>query len=260
MTEATNQAAPSAGTDAAPAAPAAPASLANDALFGKPAGAGEHGATAGAAPAATDGDAKPQDAPNQDAAEQPAKIPGKDATPEEWAAFYKQLGAPEKAEDYAVTVPEGADPAETALIQGMFKKANLLPEQAKALLEVRNELYAKQSELAKQAEEKRIAAIETANKQQASELAAEWGAKATENMELARRGVTQFIDGGQEKQQAVILAMEQALGYKETIKFFHGIGRAIGEHDAAGLGSNNGVAAGRKSSAEALYPSMFQKS
>jgi len=38
-------------------------------------------------------------------------IPGKDATPEQLAEFRKKIGVPEKPEDYAVTPPEGVDPA-----------------------------------------------------------------------------------------------------------------------------------------------------
>jgi len=35
------------------------------------------------------------------------KLPGKDATPEQWSEFYKQIGAPDKAEAYELPLPEG---------------------------------------------------------------------------------------------------------------------------------------------------------
>lgn len=239
------------------AAPEAPASLAGSALFGAaPAAAAAPAQTAAPDAAAQTTALTPEQQAAADSAKAaeppPLKMPGKDASPEEWAAFYKQVGVPDTAEAYEVALPEGANPEEATLIQSMFKEANLLPEQAAKLVEIRNRLFAENTAAAAKAEEARIAALETQNKQQAAELTNEWGAKATENMEMARRGVTQFIDGDQAKQQAVISAMEQALGYKETIKFFHNIGKAIGEHDAAGLGVNT-TGTSPKSMAERIY-------
>lgn len=253
-------AAPAADTSAPAAAPAAaPASIAGNALFGAPPAA-DPAATAPAAgeqPAAL----TPEQQAEKDAAEAAAKEaeaaaikrPGKDATPEEWAAFYKAIGAPETSDAYEVTIPEGANEAEIPLIQEMFKKANILPEQAAVLLEFRNKMFAEQTAAAAAAEEQRIAALDNQNKAEAAELTNEWGAQATANMEMARRGVTQFIDGDQARQMKVIASMESVLGYKDTMKFFHGIGKAIGEHDAAGLGSQNGQKAGSRSAAEVLY-------
>jgi hypothetical protein len=68
-------------------------------------------------------------------------------------------------------------------------------------------------------------------------------------MELARRAVRQFIP--QAKAGDVISALEERMGYAETIKFMHSIGKGLGEHDAPGLGGS--PAAGKKSAAEILY-------
>lgn len=245
-----------AATEAASTAAPAPTSLAADALF-KPAAAVE--APAVDTPPAAETpltETKPEgEAPTE---AKPLTMPGNDATPEQWAEFYKQAGAPEKAEDYQVTLPEGDDPAVAPHIQELFKKAGILPHQAEVLLAERNRMFAEQSAAAQKAQADAEAAIDAKNKSEAADLANEWGARQTENMELVRRGATQFIDGGQDKQYRVIAAMEKELGYKETMKFFHGIGKAIGEHDAAGLGSPNGQKAPTKTAAEALYPSMFK--
>ncbi len=181
------------------------------------------------------------------------KMPGKDATPEEWAAFYKQVGVPEQATDYAVALPEGDAPENTALIQEMFKKANILPDQAKALLEYRNEVYAKQAEAAAEAAKQAEAEMIARGKAEHTELMNEWGQNAQQNTEIMRRGLQQFGPQDVETQKTLIATMEHVLGPKETMKFFHRIGQAIGEHDAAGLGANNGQRPATKTAAEVLY-------
>lgn len=256
-------------SDTATAAPAAtdtaaPASIAGSALFGTPAAdTAAPVVDASTATAAVVVDITPEEQAAKDLAdaeaaknEPPAvKKPGKDASPEEWAAFYKAIGAPEAATDYEVALPEGDDAENAARIQSLFKEANILPEQAAKLLEIRNKMFAEQTAAAAAAEEARIVALDSKNKAEVAELTNEWGSAATANMELARRGVQQFIPGDQARHDAVIGALEQAIGTKGAIKFFHDIGKALGEHDAAGLGAQNGTRTATKSTAEVLYPS-----
>lgn len=260
-------------TDTATAAPAAtdtaaaPASVAGGALFGAP--AAETAAPAAVVPAAgTEAPVvlTPEEQAAADAAAEAAKNeapavkkPGKDATPEEWAEFYKSIGAPESAEGYEVALPDGDAAENAALIQTMFKEANILPEQAAKLLEFRNKIFSEQTAAAAAAEQARITALDTKNKAEVAELTNEWGASATANFEMARRGVQQFIPGDQARHDAVIGAMEQAIGTKGAIKFFHDIGKSIGEHDAAGLGANNEQKQSQKSAAEVLYGSTAAK-
>lgn len=255
-------------TDTATAAPAAtdtaaaaaPASVAGGALFGAPADTAAPAAAA--APAGTEAPVvlTPEEQAAADAAAEAAKNeapavkkPGKDATPEEWAEFYKSIGAPETADAYEIALPDGDAAENAALIQTMFKEANILPEQAAKLLEFRNKIFGEQTAAAAAAEQARITALDTKNKAEVAELTNEWGASATANFEMARRGVQQFIPGDQARHDAVIGAMEQAIGTKAAIKFFHDIGKSIGEHDAAGLGANNGGTPAPKSHADVLY-------
>lgn len=254
-----------AATDTA-AAPAA-ASVAGSALFGGTE-APDASAAPAAAPASTEPPAvlTPEEQAAADAAAEAAKNeppavkkPGKDATPEEWAAFYKAIGAPEAATDYEVALPEGDDAENAARIQALFKEANILPEQAAKLLEIRNKMFAEQTAAAAAAEEARVKALDTANRAEFAELKNEWGQAATANMEHARRAMTSFIPGGTEQHVKVISAMESVVGTKATIKFFADIGMSIGEHDAAGLGSNNEQKQSQKSAAEVLYGSTTAK-
>lgn len=245
---------------AAPAATEAPASVAGAALFGAPDAASKDTSTA--APAGTDAPATltPEEQAAKDAAdaeaaknEPPAlKMPGKDATPEEWSAFYASIGRPETPEGYELPVPDGDDGTFAKQMAPVLHKHGVTAEQAKGLAADWNAMQAAAAEQAAKAEQDQITAMDSKNKAEHAELSNEWGTNATANMEFAKRGVTQFIEGDQAQQQKVIAAMEKELGYKATIKFFHGIGKAIGEHDAAGLGQQNSGAP-QKSLAERLY-------
>lgn len=217
------------GDPAAPAAAAAPTA---------PAAAAP---VAAAAPAAGDPPAVP---------ETPAlTLPAKDAPPEAWAEFYKAIGAPDKAEAYELPVPEGDNGEFAKTAASWFKDAGLLPQQAQALAAKWNEFSTAQAQAQAAAEQARIAALDTKNKAEESALKTEWGQQHEANMELARRAVRQFVPG--DKAPDVIAALEDRLGYAETIKLMHAIGRGLGEHDAPGLGRS--AEPTRKSAAEILY-------
>ena len=238
-------------TDTAPTSAAA--ALAGDPAAAPAAAPAPAGDPAAAAPApGTDApapEAKADDAPA-------LKIPGKDATPEDWAAFYKSIGAPESADAYELPVPEGEDTGFAKTAAEWFKDAGLLPQQAQALAGKWNEFVAAQKQAAATAESERIKALDSRNKSEESSLKNEWGADHEANMELARRAVRQFMP--QAKAADVITAIEDKLGYAETMKLMHAIGKGLGEHDAPGLGQGNQGA--RKSAAEILYGATSAKS
>jgi hypothetical protein len=206
----------------------------------------------GGAPEAGAGTTQPtQSAPTDPAAtETPAlTLPAKDAPPEAWAEFYKAIGAPDKAEAYELPVPEGEDGAFAKTAAEWFKDAGLLPQQAQALASKWNEFTAAQAAAAQAEEAARIQALDTKNKAEEQALKTEWGQQHDANMELARRAVRQFVPG--DKAADVVAALEDRLGYAETIKLMHAIGKGLGEHDAPGLGRS--AAPARKSAAEILY-------
>lgn len=242
-TTTSNAPAPAAGAPA-PAAPApAPAApnAAAELLGGAPAPAPAPGAPAPADPNA--------------AGEAALKLPGKDATPEQWAEFYKVIGAPEKAEDYKLPVPEGDDGAFAKTAAEWFKDAGILPQQAEKLAGKWNEFVASQQQAADNAETDRLAALHAKNTEEQADLRNEWGQQHAANMEFARRAATQFFP--KEQAGAVIEAMESVLGYKATIQALHRIGQGLGEHDAtAGLGGAGNGGAGEKSLAQRMYPNM----
>jgi hypothetical protein len=217
------------------------------ALTGDPAAAAPAAAPAAAAPAAA---AATPPAGDPAAAETTAlTLPGKDASPEQWAEFYKQIGAPDTPEAYELPVPDGEDGAFAKTAASWFKDAGLLPQQAQALASKWNEFATAQSQAQAEAETQRIAQLDQKNKTEEATLKNEWGQNHEANMELARRAVRQFIPS--EKAGDVISALEDRLGYAETIKLMHSIGRGLGEHDAPGLGRAQTPA--RRDAASILY-------
>ena len=191
-------------------------------------------------------------------AEQPGlTMPGKDATPEQWGEFYKSIGAPEKAEDYEVSLQEGEDPATADVVRKMFKEANILPNQAAKLLEFRNRVAAETAAAQAKAQADAALAAEAKNKAEAASLQTEWGDKHTENLEYAKRAVNQFLP--KEQASDIVSAIESKIGYAATIKLMHSIGKGLGEHDAAGLGTNNGKGTQQMTADERLTTGLYGK-
>lgn len=227
---------------AAPAA-AAPVSAAS-ALMGDPAGAAPAAAAPAADPAAPAGD------PAAPAAPVALTMPSKDATPEEWSAFYAQIGRPETPEGYELPVPEGDNGEFAKSMAPILHKHGVSAEQAKGLAADWNAMVAAQVAEMNAADAAAAAATNAKNMAEATALKNEWGQAHDANMHFAKLAVQQFIPS--DKAGDVIAAIESKLGYKATIQFLHGIGKGLGEHDAAGMGSNNSTPV--KTLAERLYP------
>lgn len=230
-------------TEAPAAAPAAPAATPATPLSAADLAAADAPAAAPAAPAVA-----PAPAAKAEAAPALA-MPGKDATPEEWAAFYGQLGRPETPEGYELPLPEGDDGAFAKEMAPILHKHGVTAAQAKGLAEDWNAMVQAQQAQAEAAEAQRLAALDSKNRAEAAELANEWGQANQANMHFAKLAVGQFFP--KEKAAGIISAIESQVGYKETIKFLYGIGKGLGEHDAAGMGQPTAVQ--EKSLAERLY-------
>ena len=110
-------------------------------------------------------------------------LPGKDAKPEDWDAFYAKAGRPEKADGYQFTKPEGFEGYDDAFA-GTFRevahKAGLLPQQAAAL----HDWWVEQSKGTIAKAQETLAASEAALN---TEIAQTWGDKKDERLELAKR-------------------------------------------------------------------------
>lgn len=235
-------------TTAAPAAaPAAAPLTAASALIETP-----------AAPAPDAAATPPGDAPAPDAAPDAPPVltmPGKDATPDEWAAFYTAIGRPETPDGYEMEVPDGDDGAFAKEVAPLLHKAGVTAEQAKVLSQGWNEMREKALAATAAAETQRLQAAHTQNTAEAAALQNEWGQQHEANMHFAKLAAKQFLPA--DKAGDVISAIESKIGYKATIQFLHSVGKGLGEHDAAGMGQPNGQ--GRKSAAEILYGATAPK-
>lgn len=110
-------------------------------------------------------------------------VPGKDAKPEDWDAFFAKAGRPEKADGYQFTKPEGFEGYDDAFA-GTFRevahKAGLLPQQAAAL----HDWWVEQSKGTIAKAQETLAASEAALN---TEISKTWGDKSAERLELAKR-------------------------------------------------------------------------
>lgn len=168
-------------------------------------------------------------------------LPGKDAKPEDWAAFYDSVGAPKTGDAYQLDVPEGGSKEFATAAAGWMAKARLTPDQAKALSAEWNaytgNMTATQAAAAQQAETDKATARDAAAKRDEATLSNEWGATKDANMEHAKRAAREFVQPfAGEKTPQIIDAIESAIGYAATMKLMHAIGSKIGEAQPRGLG------------------------
>lgn len=151
-------------------------------------------------------------------------VPGENATPEEWDAFFSKIGRPEKPEGYELKAPEGIpegvwSDAEAKEFASMAHKLGLSKKAANALVAWQAERLGKAfSSQQEQAQTQRNEAIATLKK--------EWGAAYDEQLNLAKRAAVTF--GGEEILQHP-LANDPAF-----IKAMAKAGAAISEGKLAG--------------------------
>lgn len=189
-------------------------------------------------------------------------IPGKDAKPEEVAAFYTKIGRPENVDGYKITkpadLPEGVpyDPAIEAEFKKFAHAENLTASQAE-------KLYGWYYDLVKNGHASEQARLEKAQGEAIDKLKTDWGAKFDGNKEIAVRAFKTF---GNEETAALL--DKQVDGVKlgdhpAFIKWFHSIGTKIMD-DKATFGKDGGaggdtVEANERKKAEQMFPSMNKK-
>lgn len=169
-------------------------------------------------------------------ADQLLKLPSADDAAA-WDGLYKKLGKPESADKYGeVKAPEGVnlDMDRIKHFDNVFYNANLTAAQRKAVVDAvieyeKNftENYTKDLQMEKQRQ------VEALNK--------EWGAKAPERLELAKRLIRSGVPEGMDKDQ-FLTAMEDAVGPMAFAKFFANLADKMGEdkfHDDAQSGGGD---------------------
>lgn len=130
------------------------------------------------------------------------KLPGKDATPEDVAAFNKSLGIPEKADDYKIKLPDGialddGDKAQLKAITEYLHKQGGMAGSPETVQHAANLFM----ELREQAQAQLIAEAATFARNSEAELRKEWGAADfAKNIALTGPGVVALVgrDGAEE--------------------------------------------------------------
>jgi hypothetical protein len=158
--------------------------------------------------------------------------PGPDAGAEELASYRRQLGVPERAEDYEVRLPENlpaqlqSDPAGEALQQD-FLKAMHEAGASNAVVQKALEWYYGTASQGLEQQEK--TAAERRAEAEAS-LHREWGADHTRNLTFAQRAVRTFGDdafvGFLESQEVGGVKLGD---HPAFVRAFAAVGRSMGE-------------------------------
>ena len=185
----------------------------------------------------------------------PITLPGPDAKPDDWKAFYKAIGAPEKGDGYKLPVPDGDTGEFAKTAAGWMAEAGLLPHQAQALAEKWNEHVAGMTEAQKTAAAKAITDSNTAKdataKTDDAALKNEWQSNYDARIEEGKRAIRQFFPEG--KAADILTAIEDKIGYGATMRMMQKIGAGLAEGSARGLGDGQGANA-PKSIEDRLYP------
>lgn len=181
--------------------------------------------------------------------EQSVRVPGDDASDDDWAALFNRLGRPESPDGYEFTrpeLPEGIPYDEEAEAAFREEMHNLGLTKAQA-----EKLFAKHGEHLGAAFKRIEEARTQAHNEAVQALTQDWGGEEAfqANAELAIRAVEQF--GGPELKQFLD---QSGLGDNPMlIRAFYNIGKALSD-DTFVPGASRGTA--EKSPGEALYPDM----
>jgi len=130
---------------------------------------------------------------------------------------FERLGMPAKPEDYEIPQGEGSIPEYEQEARQTYHKLGLTKSQAKALTEF-NQEFAKKYE----ASQNETRALESTTAD--TELKREWGNAYPRQMNAAQRAAQQL--GFTED---MVAGLENAVGYKDTMKFLAQLGGKLGE-------------------------------
>lgn len=172
------------------------------------------------------------------------KKPGKDAKPEEIAAWNKALGVPDKPDDYkweAPKSPDGQPIPETPLDKAMDQlfreralKAGMSLEQYRTAREALGAVQA-------MADKERTAHAAKVQSETHDALTIEYRAERDPNIELAKRFLAERMGGAKDQVLGLELADGTKLGdHLPFVKFAIGLAREFGDGAAPLLGSETG--------------------
>lgn len=155
-------------------------------------------------------------------------IPGKNATPDDWNMFFQKVGVPKDSKDFKIELPKDAtfDNEFVDSFRDAAHKANLLPNQAQALVNWFNEANSKK--MALMSTDQKVE-----NQKQLDSLKAEWGEAFQAKTQQANLALSHFDPKGE-----IVKALKQAgLQSNATmIRFLASVGEGLKEDGFAGEG------------------------
>jgi len=166
------------------------------------------------------------------------RIPGEDATPEEWGKFHSKMGRPDDVAGYGITKPETL-PAGVTWDEGMVKwfgdaafKHGASKELATGLMNDWNEYQFSQAHAAQQA-----------MKVELDGLRESWGNKFDGNVEIGLRGIERLLPP-EKVDQFKALLNETGIGNRAImLEYAYQVGNVLKE-DGYILGDGHGGAVG----------------
>lgn len=160
------------------------------------------------------------------------KLPGKDAKPDQIAAFRKAVGAPETIEGYVFQEKEGVEPTEAdKAIRGKVAES-LLKHHAPAALATELQAIVEEMADAADAEQNRVATEFRASSEAA--LRKEWGADFEGNVQVALRAREKLGSDGLREFLNTVVDGKKIGDHPEMVRFFGNIGRRMGESEFIG--------------------------
>lgn len=146
------------------------------------------------------------------------RLPGANATPEERAAFSRQLGVPDKPDGYEIKLPENfTDPEFGKTLAPLLHEFGI-PKASGEAFAAKAATVIQQAQAAQiQAENAEFAAAETA-------LKSKWSDKFDQNVEIAKRAAKTFGVS-----DIVIDQMETKAGFAGVMEFLYHVGLKTGE-------------------------------
>lgn len=147
------------------------------------------------------------------------KLPNEADSPD-WDGVYTKLGKPATPEGYGFEIADDADASGAESVQHMakmFHELNLTKDQGSQLME-RVQEFEGQLEAREQAE------YNARVTQEENDLKKDWGMAFDQNMKVAKKAVRAFG-----LPDAALDALEQSMGFKNTMSFFHDLGTKISE-------------------------------
>jgi hypothetical protein len=158
------------------------------------------------------------------------RVPGADAKPEEWDAFYAKTGRPENADKYEIGIPDNIKPLVNEERMAEFRKmafANgLTSKQVAAIVAYQGANIAAD-----------LGAVDAGYKATVDTLKAEWGGAFERNLGVAKRFVKE-IGGGKLEAALVASRFDNNL---DMVKAFHKAGMMLIE-DGVMSGDFEGMA------------------